>query len=328
MNSVQSLLVKGSAKAPTGIAGFDEITGGGLPRGRTTLLVGGPGSGKTILALQFLVHGARNCGEPGIFVAFEETAKRIVANAESFGWKLAELQRKRLFFLDAQPTPDLIQSAISISAGCWRRWTATNIRASCSASRCRANSSKQDTSPRLPPSKALPWFDRRRHVSVGNPDPEIFGRDAGGGVRVRTLLCVDDHATNLKLIKLIVSGYPEMRLLTAVNGNSGIQIARESQPEVILMDINLPDINGFKALEILRSDPATAQIPVIALSANVLPLNIESGLEAGFFRYLTKPLKANEFMDALKAALELRDKRAVRANERGRRSSMPPAGKT
>jgi circadian clock protein KaiC len=110
MNSVQSLLVKGSAKAPTGIAGFDEITGGGLPRGRTTLLVGGPGSGKTILALQFLVHGARNCGEPGIFVAFEETSKRIAANAESFGWKLAELQRKRLFFLDAQPTPDLIQS--------------------------------------------------------------------------------------------------------------------------------------------------------------------------------------------------------------------------
>ena len=164
-------------------------------------------------------------------------------------------------------------------------------------------------------------------MSVSNPNPEIFGRDAGGGVRMRTLLCVEDHATNLKLIKLIVSGYPEMRLLTAVNGNSGIQIARESQPEVILMDINLPDINGFKALEILRSDPATAQIPVIALSANVLPLNIESGLEAGFFRYLTKPLKANEFMDALKAALELRDKRALRASERGRRSSMPPAEK-
>jgi circadian clock protein KaiC len=96
-------------KAPTGIAGFDEITGGGLPRGRTTLLVGGPGSGKTILALQFLVHGARECKEPGIFVAFEETSKRIAANAESFGWKLAELQRKNLFFLDAQPIPDLVQ---------------------------------------------------------------------------------------------------------------------------------------------------------------------------------------------------------------------------
>src|ERR1700733_14934595 len=97
-------------KAQTGVAGLDEITGGGLPHGRTTLLVGGPGSGKTILALQFLVHGAQHCKEPGIFVAFEETSKRILANAESFGWKLVELLRKKLFFMDAQPRPDLIQS--------------------------------------------------------------------------------------------------------------------------------------------------------------------------------------------------------------------------
>lgn len=99
-----------SSKALTGIEGFDEITHGGLPRGRTTLLEGGPGSGKTLFALRFLVHGAQDCNEPGIFVAFEETSKRIVANAESFGWKLEELQRKKIFFLDAQPTPDLIQS--------------------------------------------------------------------------------------------------------------------------------------------------------------------------------------------------------------------------
>jgi circadian clock protein KaiC len=97
-------------KAPTGITGFDEITRGGLPSGRTTLLVGGPGSGKTILALQFLIHGAQSCDEPGIFVAFEETSARIVANAESFGWKLAALKKKKLFFLDAQPKSDLVQS--------------------------------------------------------------------------------------------------------------------------------------------------------------------------------------------------------------------------
>jgi circadian clock protein KaiC len=81
-----------------------------LPRGRTTLLVGGPGSGKTVFALQFLVHGAQECKEPGILVAFEESSKRIVANATSFGWKLAELQQKKLFFMDAQPLPDLVQS--------------------------------------------------------------------------------------------------------------------------------------------------------------------------------------------------------------------------
>lgn len=111
MKSVRSGPSKGPHKASTGIVGLDEVTGGGLPFGRTTLLLGGPGSGKTILSLQFLVHGARICKEPGIFVAFEETSKRIIANAESFGWKLEDLRRqKKLFFLDAQPTPDLVQS--------------------------------------------------------------------------------------------------------------------------------------------------------------------------------------------------------------------------
>ena len=110
MKSVRSPSLNVPTKAPTGIIGFDEITGGGLPRGRTTLLVGGPGSGKTLFALQFLVHGAQHCNEPGIFVAFEETPTRIVANAESFGWKLTELRRKKLYFMDAQPGPDLIQS--------------------------------------------------------------------------------------------------------------------------------------------------------------------------------------------------------------------------
>jgi circadian clock protein KaiC len=103
-------LAKASTKAPTGIVGFDEITGGGLPRGRTTLLVGGPGSGKTILSLQFLAHGADACKEPGIFVAFEESSKRIAANAEGFGGTLAKLRRKELFFMDAQPMSDLVQS--------------------------------------------------------------------------------------------------------------------------------------------------------------------------------------------------------------------------
>jgi len=103
-------VARSSDKAPTGIVGFDEITNGGLPKGRTTLLAGGPGSGKTIFSVQFLVHGATKLKEPGIFVAFEEAPKRIVANFRSFGWSLEELQRQNLYFLDAQPMPDLIQT--------------------------------------------------------------------------------------------------------------------------------------------------------------------------------------------------------------------------
>jgi KaiC/GvpD/RAD55 family RecA-like ATPase len=110
MKSAQSSSLNTTTKSPTGITGFDEITGGGLPCNRTTLLLGGPGSGKTLFALQFLVHGAQHCKEPGIFVAFEETSKRIVANAASFGWDLPELRRKKLYFMDAQPKPDLVQS--------------------------------------------------------------------------------------------------------------------------------------------------------------------------------------------------------------------------
>jgi len=93
-----------------------------------------------------------------------------------------------------------------------------------------------------------------------------------------------------------------------VNGNSGIEIARASLPEVILMDINLPGINGYEALKILRSDPATAHIPVIAISANAMPLDVERGLKAGFFRYITKPIKVNEFIEALDMTLEFAEK--------------------
>lgn len=100
----------GIQKAATGIPGLDDITGGGVPRGRATLITGGAGSGKSVLALQALVHGARDRNEVGIFVAFEESAERIVSNAASFGWDLPALQRKRLFFLDARPSPDVLQS--------------------------------------------------------------------------------------------------------------------------------------------------------------------------------------------------------------------------
>jgi circadian clock protein KaiC len=110
MRSTKRLALNDPAKALTGIEGFDEITNGGLPRGRTTLIEGGPGGGKTIMALQTLVSGAQIDNEPGIFVAFEESYERIVCNAAKFGWDLGDLQKKKLFFLDAQQSPDIVQS--------------------------------------------------------------------------------------------------------------------------------------------------------------------------------------------------------------------------
>jgi circadian clock protein KaiC len=97
-------------KMATGIPGFDELSHGGLPRNRTTLLKGGPGSGKTMFALQTLVNAARQRQEPGIFVAFEESPRDIIANGASFDWGLPALPASKLFFLDAQLSPEVVQS--------------------------------------------------------------------------------------------------------------------------------------------------------------------------------------------------------------------------
>jgi circadian clock protein KaiC len=91
-------------KAPSGIQGFDDITHGGMPRGKVTLVTGGPGSGKTMFALQALANGAFLWDEPGIFVAIEENSRQIIANALSSGLNLPEPEQ--LFFLDAMPDPD------------------------------------------------------------------------------------------------------------------------------------------------------------------------------------------------------------------------------
>jgi PAS domain S-box-containing protein len=120
----------------------------------------------------------------------------------------------------------------------------------------------------------------------------------------RVLLYVEDNPANLKLVEQIIARHPDLRLLSAMNGQDGIALAIGQVPDVILMDINLPGISGIEAMKILRRDPITAHIPIIALSANAMPRDIEKGLEAGFYKYLTKPIKVNEFLETLNATLE------------------------
>ncbi len=160
------------------------------------------------------------------------------------------------------------------------------------------------------------WFEL---ISVAEPHISTAGGDAAvlaqmhvpRGEGLHKLLYVEDNPANLRLVEQIIARHPDIRLLTAVNGNGGVKIARASRPDVILTDINLPDINGFEVLKILHEDPITANIPVIALSANAMPIDIGRGLKAGFFRYITKPIKVNELMESIDLALVSRDQRSA-----------------
>jgi signal transduction histidine kinase/CheY-like chemotaxis protein len=163
------------------------------------------------------------------------------------------------------------------------------------------------------------WFELNAtaepHLAAvaARPAPAT-GSEADADPQASTLLYVEDNPANLMLVEDLIARRPDIRLLTARDGDRGIEIARAARPDVILMDINLPGISGIGALRILAEDPATAHIPVVALSANAIPRDIERGLEAGFFRYLTKPLKVAEFMDTLDVALKFAKRDSARAS--------------
>jgi PAS domain S-box-containing protein len=140
------------------------------------------------------------------------------------------------------------------------------------------------------------------------------------GAPPRTLLYVEDNPANLELVEQLVARRADLRMMSATDGEQGIDLARSFLPEVILMDINLPGLSGIEAMQILRADPSTAHIPIIALSANAVPRDIEKGLESGFFSYLTKPIKVDRFMDALDIAL-----RSVQASSERSAAKAPTA---
>ncbi|HTD02641.1 ATP-binding protein [Undibacterium sp.] len=138
---------------------------------------------------------------------------------------------------------------------------------------------------------------------------------AGAPHALHTLLYVEDNPANLKLIQELIAFRRDIYLLTAVDGRLGLELAREHQPEVILMDINLPDLSGNEVLLMLLNDPRTSHIPVIALSANAMHKDIEKSMSLGFFRYLTKPIDIDEFLGVLDQALDFADSRSTANKE-------------
>lgn len=117
------------------------------------------------------------------------------------------------------------------------------------------------------------------------------------------VLYVEDNPANLRLVEEIVAFRRDLRLLSAPDGHLGLQLARAHRPEAILLDLNLPGMSGFEVLRQLRADPETTWIPVIALTANAMPRDIERGMAAGFHRYLTKPIDIDKFTEAINSTL-------------------------
>src|SRR5690606_21993855 len=103
----------------------------------------------------------------------------------------------------------------------------------------------------------------------------------------KRILYVEDNISNQRLVSQLLRQYPQLEVELAIDALRGLFLARTRKPDLILMDINLPGMNGFEALEVLKSDPSTQQIPVVALSANALRHDVEKGNQAGFVCYLT-----------------------------------------
>lgn len=113
--------------------------------------------------------------------------------------------------------------------------------------------------------------------------------------QMNKILYIEDNPANLHLIQKIIENYEDIELITANNGEIGVDLAQAHSPNLILVDLNLPGIDGYTVLNYLQQDEDTNAIPVVAISANAMPKDIEKGLKAGFEDYLTKPIKVTEF---------------------------------
>ena len=161
------------------------------------------------------------------------------------------------------------------------------------------------------------WIDLRSaepaklDVAPARPGLPPPAGAAGGDPQVATILCVDDNRANLALITEALSLRRDCMVLTATDGQAGVEMARSHSPDVILMDNNMPIMSGREAMRILQQDPATAGIPIIAVSAAAMPNMVMSGLEQGYFRYLVKPYDLVDLTDAIDAAIDVSRQRAV-----------------
>ena len=149
---------------------------------------------------------------------------------------------------------------------------------------------------KLPLSTAKP-------ADPNKPIPPLSPLQSVSATERHKLIYIEDNAANLRLVQKILLKQPHIMLYTATNASEGLELIQREQPELVLLDINLPGRNGYQVLEILRQNPSTQNLPVIAISANAMQRDIERGLAAGFIHYLTKPLNVTAFIQVLNQTL-------------------------
>ncbi|TNF34623.1 MAG: PAS domain S-box protein [Gammaproteobacteria bacterium] len=147
------------------------------------------------------------------------------------------------------------------------------------------------------------WIDLPLAPAQDEDSKQLINAETAKNTNKQLVLYIEDNAANLKLVEALFQHHPNMYLLSATTGHEGMELASQYQPDTILLDIHLPDVNGFVILNKLRSDDRTKNIPVIALSADAMPLDVERGLQAGFTDYLTKPIKIDGLITTLEKTL-------------------------
>jgi hypothetical protein len=154
----------------------------------------------------------------------------------------------------------------------------------------------------------LPLVDR--HPEPADPTPGTATPESPRSAKqqLRDVLCIEDNPANLRLIERILERRADIRLLTASAPGLGLELAVAHRPALILLDINLPDMDGYDVMKCLRESAVTRDIPVVAISANAMPKDLARGKAAGFADYLTKPLEVEQVLRALDDVLAVADK--------------------
>ena len=119
------------------------------------------------------------------------------------------------------------------------------------------------------------------------------------------VLYVEDNPANMRLVEQLLKTFPDIELVGAETAEEGLEMAQQNAPDLVLMDINLPGMNGYEALVELKKMDTVQDVPVIAISANALASDVEKGLEAGFSDYITKPINLQAFFSTIKRHLNI-----------------------